>query len=151
LKPLEGECWNCAALFGPSSSWTPTDKPLGVFKQRPKPADSPRKEQADTKSSNLSFSEFAAKGLVYVCWLLLWLFIGGFFSLGPLIAHNIEKAVGVVALKGTFLTWIALPVTGLIALARPNAATLTAFCVNVLLWILFVAYLYLRWAGAYPA
>lgn len=27
LTPPEVQCWNCGALFGPNSTWTPTDKP----------------------------------------------------------------------------------------------------------------------------
>jgi len=44
LKPPVADCWNCGALFGPASSWTPTDKPLGVFKQRERGTILPKQE-----------------------------------------------------------------------------------------------------------
>src|SRR5687768_2462828 len=31
------DCWNCGAIFGPGSSWTPTAEPAGLFEERAKP------------------------------------------------------------------------------------------------------------------
>ena len=90
------------------------------------------------------------KVLVYLFGLVLWLPIGGFLSIGPRIAHNIENAVGRLALDGTAFFWVTLPITGLIALVMPNTTSGRIFGVNVLLWIFFLAYLYVAWHNAYP-
>jgi hypothetical protein len=34
LKPPEAECWNCGAVFGTQSAWSPTDRPVGIFERR---------------------------------------------------------------------------------------------------------------------
>src|SRR6266496_2513748 len=44
LNALEVECWNCGALFGPNSSWIPTDSPIGAFRLQQKVTVSPRRE-----------------------------------------------------------------------------------------------------------
>jgi hypothetical protein len=36
LKPPEINCWKCGALFGPDSSWTPTEHPSAQAEQNPR-------------------------------------------------------------------------------------------------------------------
>jgi hypothetical protein len=45
LKVSEAECWNCGALFGPNSSWAPTDAPSGVFAVRESTTAIPEREE----------------------------------------------------------------------------------------------------------
>lgn len=45
LKVSEAECWNCEALFGPNSSWAPTDAPSAVFAVREKTTAIPEREE----------------------------------------------------------------------------------------------------------
>ena len=52
------------------------------------------------------------KLFIFLFMLALWFFIGGFFTIGPHIAHNIEHAVGSFALMAPVVAWIALPFTG---------------------------------------
>ena len=102
----------------------------------------------DTKES--SYATFLVKGLLYLAALAAWFFIGGFISVGPRIAHNIEKAVGDFVLGGTFLTWAVLPITLLVSLLAPAKATFGALGINIICWFAFLAALYIRWNLAYP-
>ena len=90
-----------------------------------------------------------AKGALYVVGFTAWFFLGGFLSLGPRIAHNIDRAVGTFVLDGTFLTWAALPLTALVALIKPTKARLWAFGINAIGWLAFLASLYICWHFAY--
>ena len=106
---------------------------------------------ASTVEINKSpFAIVAVKVVSYLAGLAVWFFIGGFFSVGPRIAHNIDKAVGNFVLDATFITWAALPATALIALIAPTKATLGALSVNAISWLAFLASLYIRWHLAYP-
>jgi hypothetical protein len=89
------------------------------------------------------------KIFIYLLLLTSWFFIGGFFSVGPRIAHNIDNAVGTLALDGAFISWAVLPVTCLIYLINSNAITSRIFIINLLVWLLFLALLYIRWDMAY--
>ncbi len=114
------------------------------------------KNNMDNTDSDLQASKepvvFSVVGkiIIYLFFLALWFFVGGFYSVGPRIAHNIENAVGALALDGTFVLWVALPVTCLIAITNSNVFTRRAFVFNAVLWLLFLAYLYIRWDMAYP-
>ena len=72
------------------------------------------------------------------------IFIGGWFSVGRRIAHNIENAVGNFILNGVFLMWIALPVTVLVAMAKPIKTTVLAMGFNLFAWLVLVVSLYVR-------
>jgi hypothetical protein len=80
--------------------------------------------------------------------LVTWFFFGGFFSVGPRIAHGIEHTVGNFVLDGVFLSWIALPFTVVAALVKPTKATAWAMGLNIVAWVAFLAALYLRWGLA---
>lgn len=90
-----------------------------------------------------------AKSVLYVAGLIAWFFLGGFLSVGPRIAHNIDSAVGNFVLDGAFITWAALPLTALVALIKPTKARLSVLGINAIGWLVFLAYLYIRWHLAY--
>jgi hypothetical protein len=90
------------------------------------------------------------KVIGYVLALPIWFFAGGALSVGPRIAHNIDKAVGSLALDGTFIAWAALPVSGLVALVKSTPVTLRIVGTNIIVWLLFLAYLYNAWLNVYP-
>ena len=94
-------------------------------------------------------SVMVAKGILYVAGLAAWFFLGGFLSLAPRIAHNIDRAVGNFVLDGAFLTWAALPLTALVALIKPTKSRLWVLGINAIGWLAFVASLYIRWHLAY--
>ena len=106
------------------------------------------KSSVETKES--SYATKAGKGVSYLLFLALWFFIGGFFSVGPRIAHNIDKAVGDFVLDGTLITWALLPVILLITMSAPTKNTFVALGINVTCWLAFLAALYIRWHLAYP-
>lgn len=99
------------------------------------------------KSSGLGFVE---KAFIYLLGLAFWLPVGGFLSIGPRMAHNIDSAVGRVALDGVAFLWIILPITGLFALNAPRSASIRVFGGNVLFWVCFLAYIHIKWHNAYP-
>ena len=90
----------------------------------------------------------AGTGCGVIVGLVTWFFFGGFFSVGPRIAHGIERTVGYFVLDGVFLTWIALPFTVVAALVKPTKATGWAMVLNVVAWVAFLAALYIRWSLA---
>ena len=90
------------------------------------------------------------KGCALVVFFAMWFFLGGWFTVGPRIAHNIENAVGNFILNGVFWMWIALPFTVLTAMAKPTKATVLAMGFNVVGWLALLVSLYVRWHFAYP-
>ena len=88
------------------------------------------------------------KGILYLFALFVWLFLGGFFTLGPYIAHNIDKTVGTFALHSPTVAWLFLPITGLMALAYPYRFPVGLFTANLVLWLTFLGYLYATWTRA---
>jgi hypothetical protein len=149
LRSPETECWNCGALFGEGSAWTPTDRAVGSFELRAQPV----KRVAGISTGmevNLG-GRLVLKGMAYFLFLAVWLIVGGAFTIGPWTAHHIDKAVGAFVLYGAALFWVGLPITALIATVKHDSATAwRALGVNLLLWLLFLAVLYIRWIRAYP-
>lgn len=96
-----------------------------------------------TESSPISDGVLAGVG--YVARLVAWLFIGGFFTLGPGIAHGIDRRVGEFVLLGAFWSWAALPIVGLFALWLPGKASHRLLNANRLIWLSFLILLYARW------
>ena len=85
-----------------------------------------------------------AKVIQYIVILFAWFIIGRLFTIGPQVAHNIEKAVGKVALYGTTMLWAILPVTYLVYLVHPVKNTKLALITNFVAWIVFLIYFYIR-------
>ena len=86
----------------------------------------------------------AGKVILAILAIPLWLVVGGFLSIGPYLIHGIEKTVGVLAIPGAALAWLALLVTGLLALFKPGSNTLRALGINLLVWVGLLAYIYFR-------
>ena len=147
LRPPEAHCWNCGAVFGTDAGWRPTETPIGVFERRDRPTSSPPVE-SHHEAHELHLGSLFLKALLYLTFLVCWFFVGGFFSVGPQIAHNIEKTVGPMALYGTFWAWVVLPVSAFAVLVKPNSTTLAVLGLNTFVWLSFLACLYIRWAQA---
>ena len=83
-------------------------------------------------------------GLGYFARLVGWLVVGGFLTLGPGLLHGIERTVGSFVLAGTFIAWVTLPFTGLVALTMPSVASRRVLNINRLIWYVFLIALYFR-------
>ena len=99
----------------------------------------------------INIGRLVIKAGAYFLFLACWLIVGGWFTLGPWLAHNIDRVVGPFVLYAAALSWAALPVTALIATVKHESRTRwAAFVAHVLLWLLFLGALYIRWIRAYP-
>ena len=124
MKP----CENCGAPVTPGASDCPNCGLLFGNVKEPSP-----KEKA-----------FFA-GLGYFGRLAGWLFIGGFFTLGPIgFSHGIERTVGSFVITGSVLSWAALPFTGLAALIIANTTSQWILNINRLTWYAFLTALFIR-------
>ena len=111
--------------------------------------DTPQEAALCTEKANKSPKDGAVEtGCGVIFGIVIWFFFGGVFSVGPRIAHGIERTVGNFVLDGVFLTWIALPFTVVVASVKPTKATVWAMGLNMVVWVVFLAALYVRWGLA---
>lgn len=95
------------------------------------------------------FASFLGKFLVFMLFIPVWFGFGGFFTIGPFIAHNIDKAVGKLFLFVPAASWAILPFTFLSLLVKTSPLTIKLFLINLASWLIFLAIMYLRWNAAY--
>jgi hypothetical protein len=97
LKAPEVECWNCGALFGPSSSWAPTDTPNGVFEPRQRVMAFPKREPSsppNTETRQRPRAMVAVRVLLQLVLVLMFLLILSGALMQPITAVHIGNMIG---------------------------------------------------------
>jgi hypothetical protein len=85
------------------------------------------------------------KFIGYLGGLFVWLFLAGMLTLGMMQVHNSSDEFAGPVMSAAVGAWGALPVTGAIALIRPQAKLM--FWGNLALWTLLIVVLSLSAPG----
>ena len=85
-----------------------------------------------------------AKISIFLFFLGVWLIVGGVLTFGPRFGHNADQYLGMFVIKGTFYSWVAIPIFMLVFAVDPSSRSRKFFEASLLVWGLFVTFMWLR-------
>jgi len=87
------------------------------------------------------------KVIGYLAAVAAWIPFGGFMTIGIAQVYDPHDPIAELAMQAAVGAWGALPITGLIVLAKPSSGTKLAFRVNALMWIASIVVLWATLPG----